>query len=414
MAKETLEEFWRDPDGEVGRPYRGWREGDFDAHLIDVGIAEAFFHVYPDGTTALFDCGDRDPDSRGASGRAPRPNGTRRPGEWVARYIARLCPALETIDYLVATHFHKDHIGATGIGAEVTEGRGDDYELSGFAQVGEFFRFGVALDRGYPEYRFGGEKSAAEVENFRRFLSFHEKERGLKREAFRVGARDQIALRRAPERYAFHTRNVCANGIFWTGVGEETEDFLAKSGLDDIRSRLENTMSLGVAFEYGPFRFFTGGDLMNVTRRRDWSDGVDAEGAIGRVIGSQDACKANHHASRGSSTRGFVNAVRSRVYMTNVWQDRHLKLHALEAMGDDGPTGYPGARFICPTGLLEWKAALADRASWGRYLVKRSGHVVLKAYDGGARFKVYYVSSVDESMRVDAVLGPFTARLARS
>ena len=44
MAKETLEEFLRDPDGEVGRPYRGWREGEFDAHLIDVGIAEAFFH----------------------------------------------------------------------------------------------------------------------------------------------------------------------------------------------------------------------------------------------------------------------------------------------------------------------------------------------------------------------------------
>ena len=58
-------------------------------------------------------------------------------------------------------------------------------------------------------------------------------------------------------------------------------------------------MSLGVAFEYGPFRFFTGGDMMNVTRKRDWSDGVDAEGAIGRVIGAQDVCKSNHHASRG-------------------------------------------------------------------------------------------------------------------
>ena len=81
MAKETLEEFWRDPDGEVGRPYRGWRDGAFDAHLIDVGIAEAFFPVDPAGTTALFYCGDRDPDCRGASGRAPRPNGTRRPGE---------------------------------------------------------------------------------------------------------------------------------------------------------------------------------------------------------------------------------------------------------------------------------------------------------------------------------------------
>ena len=81
-------------------------------------------------------------------------------------------------------------------------------------------------------------------------------------------------------------------------------------------------------------------------------------------------------------------------------------------MGDDGPTGYPGSRFICPTGLLEWKAAVAERESWGRYLVKRSGHVVLKAYAGGARFKVYYVSSADESMSVDAVFGPFWARLA--
>ena len=45
MEREELWEVKRDPDREVGRPYAGWREGEFDVRLIDVGIAEASFRL---------------------------------------------------------------------------------------------------------------------------------------------------------------------------------------------------------------------------------------------------------------------------------------------------------------------------------------------------------------------------------
>ncbi len=35
------------------------------------------------------------------------------------------------------------------------------------------------------------------------------------------------------------------------------------------------------------------------------------------------------------------------------------------------------------------------------------GHVVVKAYDGGTKFKVYYLAANDESMTVKAVYGPW-------
>ena len=412
MDDGELSRLELDPDREVGATYRGWREGEFDFHLLDVGVAEASFAVYPDGTTALIDCGDRNPDSRGESGRRPRPDPSRRPGEWTARYIARLRPEITTIDYLVATHFHKDHIGSSVDGAGMTVGRGEEYQLSGLSQVGEYYRFGTAFDRGFPDYPHVGEKSLPEVENYRRFLGYHERTFGTRREAFVVGAVDQLGARFLPSDHDFHVRNVCANGRVWLGEKAGTVDLIARAGLDDIRPRLENTMSVGLAVRFGAFRFFIGGDVMNATRDGTWNDGLDVEGPLGRALGPLDACKAQHHASRGSMTPAFVNATRPRAFLVNVWQDRQLKAHALAAMGDDSGTGYPGVRIVCPTGLCAWHDALAQTEPWGRYFVRRSGHVVLKAYAGGDWFKVYYLTSEDESMRVDAVFGPFRSRFA--
>ena len=48
-----------DPDHEIGKPYAGWREGDFDMHFIHTGVSENCFHIFPDGTTLLLDTGDQ-------------------------------------------------------------------------------------------------------------------------------------------------------------------------------------------------------------------------------------------------------------------------------------------------------------------------------------------------------------------
>ena len=47
---------------------------------------------------------------------------------------------------------------------------------------------------------------------------------------------------------------------------------------------------------------------------------------------------------------------------------------------------------------------------WRKELVERGGHVVVKAYDGGAKYKIYFLSADDESMTVNLVFGPFDAK----
>ncbi|MBQ4079503.1 MAG: hypothetical protein II596_02360, partial [Thermoguttaceae bacterium] len=88
-----------DPDHEIGKPYAGWQEGELDLHFIHTGVGENCFHIFPDGTTMLLDTGDRDY----VNGKAPvdvPPDMAGRPGEWVARYIKRVRPDIDTIDYV--------------------------------------------------------------------------------------------------------------------------------------------------------------------------------------------------------------------------------------------------------------------------------------------------------------------------
>lgn len=65
--------------------------GTFTAHFIDVGQGDASFCQLPDGKTMLVDAG------------------TTESGSSVVSYLRGL--GVETIDYLVATHSHEDHIG---------------------------------------------------------------------------------------------------------------------------------------------------------------------------------------------------------------------------------------------------------------------------------------------------------------
>lgn len=399
-----------DLDGEIGKPYVGWKEGDFDVHFIYTGVSENGFYIFPDGTTALIDCGDFDNfGSRGRRACEPKPDGSKRPGEWVARYISRLFPDLRTIDYFVASHFHSDHIGCGDTGAGITCGRSPDYQLSGVTQVGEYYRFGKAFDRGYPDYNKPTSWAPAERENLLKFFAYAEKEYGLKREKFVVGALDQIKAVHAPEKYDFHIRNICANGEVWQGDGNKNLDFFERYP-NNKRYRNENAFSIATRWEYGPFRFYTGGDVQGDLTDAEGND-LDYEGTVGRAVGPVDVCKTNHHSFSNAMRPTFVNAVQARAYVTCVWCEGHLRENTAAAMSDDTASGYPGPRLICANGVHpDWAAAMEGKP-WRKNYVEGGGHVVVKAYDGGKRFKIYYLTYDDESMRVRLVFGPFDSRL---
>ena len=72
------------PADKVGEPYRGWKSGELDIHFIYTGRGEANFYIMPDATTMLIDAGDHQATVPMTD---PKPDLSRRGGEWVARYI---------------------------------------------------------------------------------------------------------------------------------------------------------------------------------------------------------------------------------------------------------------------------------------------------------------------------------------
>ena len=116
--------------------FPAWQEGELEIHQIYTGRGESSFLILPDGTTMLIDVGDYAPKDYPKMGEL-LPDTSRRAGEWIARYVQRVNPHKDQVDYLVISHFHSDHIGDAKNAAPHTTGRHPDYVLTGIAEAGE-------------------------------------------------------------------------------------------------------------------------------------------------------------------------------------------------------------------------------------------------------------------------------------
>ena len=389
---------------QIGEPLTPWRPGTMEFHHIYTGNAESVFHIFPDGTTLLIDSGQVHRAGYELK-TVTLPDESRGPGEYIARYIQRVNPHGDEVDYMMVSHFHSDHMGTCRIHRGKTAGRGEDYYLSGMSQTGEFIHFKKGFDRGFPEYREPFPVENANVENYRRFVRFKMKEDGLEMEPFEVGRLDQIALLHGPAPYrdSFHIRNLCGNGIVWTGKEGEIDDSFFQSMKENPRDA-ENPLSLGMRIGYGPFRYWTAGDFNESfwdRGRRSRNLEAMAAPACGRV----DVCKSNHHSSPGSMNPEFVKILQPRVFVTDIWDRYDIDASTLKVMTDRGL--YSGERIVCMTNFPLTKKAEFEGAPWRKDLSEESGHVVIRVGEGGTRYGVYYVTAHDESMRVKAIYGPF-------
>src|SRR5690606_5667876 len=141
------------PEQEIGNPYRGWKQGEIDIHHIYTGRGESSFFILPDSTSLLIDVGDWDPTSDEYPLMMPQlPDSSMRAGQRIARYVKSFNPKNDTIDYLLASHIHSDHIGAAKKGAGVTTNRTPNYQLSGIAEFAEYIKINKIIDQDYPNY----------------------------------------------------------------------------------------------------------------------------------------------------------------------------------------------------------------------------------------------------------------------
>lgn len=383
----------------VGEPLEAHEAGGLDIHHINTGEGSCAFLVLPDRTTLLIDCGSNQGTERLPRFKAPRrPDASRLPGEWIARYVRAVHPdgAEGTIDYAVVSHFHADH-------------------MAGFPELFRQVRVAVLLDRGWPDYGtplpFGGPIGA----RYKAAVA-EEMKRGMKVERFRGGVADQIVLRREAEKFrSFEVRHLAVNGEAWTGEGT-----MMRRRIDAEEKPNENALCAALRVRYGAFDYFTGGDLPGAAESVDVPQARDMESAVAWVTGPVDVAVLNHHGNTDATTPFFLGVLQPRVCIAQVWDAQQVTPIVLGRLRD--PKIAPGPRDIFMTnggwdGRAEHIVRLFGETVGRKHVenlktavAAQQGHVVVRVAAGGGAYQVIVLTDADESRRVKSVHGPYVSR----
>jgi beta-lactamase superfamily II metal-dependent hydrolase len=388
----------------AGETLTPWSPGMLDIHHISTGKGSCAFLICPDGTTLMVDCGDfTSPPETRKYRIGPKPDGSRRAGEWVARYVTRQMRPLgrAEIDTFILTHQHGDHCSDPR-NCDAPKSKFGDYPLVGIADLAETVPVHRAIDPAYPEYNYPAPLDDEQQMNYRAFIHALVK-RGGKAERVVPGSATQIRLEREPAAFpTFTVRNLVANGEVWTGMGVETrQHFPALSSLAAKEYPVENMCSVGFRLSYGEFDYFSAGDMIFDTKygAQPWRD---IETPVARVAGPVDVAVANHHGYMDATGPDFVAALRPRCFVINAWDSAHLTMGAMNNLLSRDL--YPCERDIFATAMKpEDEIAIRQMAQ----LKSDNCHVIFRVEPGGARFEVVVTSNADESDTVVKRFGPY-------
>lgn len=388
------------PDG--SRQFAPWSPGELDIHHIDTGRGNATFLLCPDGTTILIDCGTA-PDAPDTT--APiRPNSSRSPGEWVARYALHHARAANrnSLDYLVATHIHPDHVGDLPVEPSAP---GAPYTPTGLSQVDALMPATVVIDRSFPDYGKLPPPDAPFANNYLAWLSARQ-HAGKRVEALRVGSDQQIRLNSPHPSPEFSIRGLTANGRVWTGTGSQTHSiFPDLASLPANQLPPENCCSIALRLSYGLFRYYTGGDLNADTHdgRAPW---LDVETPTVTACGRVEVAVADHHAYFDSCGPAFVKNLDAQAYVIPSWHLTHPGQTQLERLL--GAWSGEQHHDVFATEMLP--ANRLFNARWVRELRSTGGHVVVRVAPGGSTYRIFVLDSAQEQGHVLLTCGPYTCR----
>lgn len=379
-----------------------WSPGTLDIHHIDTGRGNATFVIGPDGTTMLIDCGTSNSALDVTS--PPRPNASRLPGEWVARYALRhaIAARRHTLDYLIATHVHPDHVGDVLPSERPLR---DGFVPTGLSQVDQFMPATVVIDRSYPDYGALPPPEAPYTSNYIAWLAAR-KRHGRSVEALRVGSNRQIQLR-SPGRYpSFSVRAIAANGRVWTGKGEASRDlFPPPAALSAAQRPPENCCSIALRIAYGRFSYFTGGDLNFDTNDglRPW---MDVETPAVHAAGRVEVAVADHHGYFDSCGPEFTRVLDAQAYVIPSWHVTHPGQVQLERLLGGRP-GEPSHDVFA----LEMLALNRTfNARFVNRLKSTQGHVVVRVAPDGESYRIYVIDSLVEVEARATSFGPYRCR----
>lgn len=384
----------------VGEPLRPWQKGQLQIHFIHTGVAESAFYIFPDSTSLLLDCGDKDALSRGRLSVPVLPNGSKHSGEWIARYILRVNPRKDSVDYMMLSHYHADHGGTDQFYADKKKYNGKTLYMSGFSHAAEYLKFAYAIDRAYPKYNEPEllTNEHGNLKQMKSFYNYYSKEKGLRIEKFIVGATDQLQLRHRPVEYpSFHIRNICGNGYIADRQGNLTNVY--KQYLGKPKAVNENAMSLGMIISYGQFRLYTAADFCGARKMEDGTK-LNIEDALADVVEHVNVAKVNHHGYK-TMPKKLIRVLSPQVFVSCVWDQLHSHSSTLARLSDRDL--YEEDRIICPTVFPKERLIAESNALWIKDIPSAAyngGHVVVTVEPDTKKYTVNYVTAEDESMVV--------------
>lgn len=396
-------------------PLPRWQEGYLDIHHINTGRGNAAFFMLPDGTTMLFDAGDLETEGFTKKNAplkvtAAWPDSSRTAGQWIAHYIKQVMPTglPQQIDYALVSHFHGDHYGV--ITPQSAMSATGQYKLSGLTEVAELIPVKCLLDRG-TNFPLDLTKYYSNNPTFLNYLAFarwQQKEKGSIWQPLKAGSRSQIVLKHKPAQYpSFFVRNVKANGVIWTGNGDNTTERVTTAQIIDEKGNFnENPLSLALKISYGQFDYYTGGDNTGLEGygMPNW---FDMETPIAQAVGNVEALTLDHHGNRDATNANFLKALQPRVIVQQVWCSDHPGQEVLHRMITPGL--YTGPRDLFATNMHE-----ETKVYMGPWLTKNyksmQGHVLIRVSPGGATFNVYILHYEQLQLKVVKTFGPYNCR----
>lgn len=392
----------------VGKTLPAWTEGCLDIHHINTGRGESALYIFPDGTTMLIDAAGSLLSPTAEKPPTPsKPNDNITSGAVIIDYVKAYMPPQcnGTLDYLLLSHFHGDHMGSWSTSVKKHTG---GFYINGLTEVGAEIPFAKIIDRGTRSDRKASDMiSDGGLDNYDTFVAWAKKEHAAVHEHLEAGRNDQIVLKHNPEKYTtFSVRNIAANGDVWNGAGNTATslmpapDELMSWGADKSAALpYENTLSCVMTIKYGSFDYFCGGDIQ-YNGRSNYSY-KDIEAPISKIVRKVEVMKASHHGTSNTNSKELLAALEPDAVIIPVWRNVQPNYDTVKRM------------YAANSNCNIFTTNLTDdnRVTLSDYVSKfkaTQGHIVVRVHPDGKKYYIYVLGDDDLKRTVKKIYGPYS------